>query len=198
MPLGSFQAFKRLMLEALRTALGEIYTHQVLQDQDGALLNFPKFFYKIQQGYGFAASKRFESVASDDTIYILFRNPSNSGRNMVIVLVEIVGLAQLHVDIYKNNVITSDGTLIPILNLNLASSVTSKAVIAYSGSYTLGAMIYNMVVPGGSHIMAVGGAAQIGETVILPPGGNFILAITNKSASVTDFSARALWWEEPT
>ena len=198
MPLGSFASFSQRLLSALRTALSEIYAKQVLQDQDGALLNFPKFFYKIRQGYGFAASKRFEGVTSGDSVDILFRNPPDSGRNAVIVSIEIIGLAQLYADIYKNNTVTSDGTLIPAVNLNLASAITNKAVVAYGGSYSLGTMIYNMVVPGGSHIRAIGGAIQIGETVILPPGGNFILRVTNKSASATDFSARAVWWEEPT
>ena len=173
-----------------------IYDKRVLQDRDGVPLVFPKFFHKIEQGYGFAASKRFEGVSSGASVDILFRNPSDSGRKAVIASVEIIGLAQLYADVYKDNTIADDGTPIPVLNLNLASSITNKVVVAYGGSYSLGSLIYNVVVPGGSHIRAIGGAVQTGETIILPPGGNFILRITNKSASATDFSARVLWWEE--
>ena len=173
-----------------------IYDKRVLQDRDGVPLVFPKFFHKIEQGYAFAASKRFEGVTSGASVEILFRNPSDSGRKAVVASIEIIGLAQLYADIYKDNTVTSDGTPIPVVNLNLSSSITNKMVVAYNGSYSLGTPVYNMVVPGGSHIRAIGGAIQMGETVILPPGGNFILRITNKSASATDFSARVLWWEE--
>ena len=52
------------------------------------------------------------------------------------------------------------------------------------------------VVPGGSHIRAIGGAIEVGETAILPSGHNMVARVTNASASASDFSVRFLWWEE--
>lgn len=169
---------------------------RVLQFKDRTVIVNPRFFYKIWQGYGFAVSKRFEGVAADGSVDILFLNPSNSGRDVYVALIEIFGLAQLYADIYINNTVTSNGTLIPYFNLNTKSSITPVAEIYHGGAYTLGNLIYNMVVPGGSHIRAVGGGAEIGESIIIGEGVNFILRVTNKSASSTDFSARALWWED--
>jgi hypothetical protein len=71
------------------------------------------------------------------------------------------------------------------------------AQIAYDGTYTLGTLIYDMVCPGGSRNFAVGGALALGETVMLDENVNFVLKIINASASATDFSTRAVWWEEP-
>ena len=169
----------------------------LLQFLDGTMIINPRFFYKIYEGYGFASSKRFESVGAGDTVDILFQNPSVSGRNLYITLVEIVGLAQLYADIYVNNTITDLGTHIPYLNLHTGKTITPVAQVYYGGTYTLGSLIYNVVVPGGSRVRAVGGEAEIGEAIIVVPGKNFILRVTNASASATDFSARALWWEDP-
>ena len=173
-----------------------VYDKRVLQDRDGVPLVFPKFFYKVEKGYGFAASHRFESVTSGDYRDLLFENPSGSGVKAVIAEIEIVGLAQLYVDIYVNNTVTSHGTAIQPFNLNTGSPIASKMVIEYGGSYTLGDLIYNMVVPGGNRGRAIGGSVAIGETVILVPGKNFVMRVTNSSAATTDFSVRALWWEE--
>jgi hypothetical protein len=54
-----------------------------------------------------------------------------------------------------------------------------------------------MVCPGGSRNFAVGGALALGEAVMLDENVNFVLKIINASASATDFSARAVWWEDP-
>jgi len=172
-------------------------TVKLLQFMDKTVIMNPRFFYKIWQGYGFAACKRFESVASGSSIEMLFLNPAGSGRDAYVALVEIIGLAQLYADIYINNEIASSGTEISCMNLNTNSIVEPAAKIYYGGTYTLGKLIYNVVVPGGSHIRAVGGATDIGESVIIGEGKNFILKVTNASASATDFSARVLWWEDP-
>ena len=172
-------------------------TRNTLQFLDGTLIVYPRFFYKIYQGYGFASSKRFEGIASGNHIDILFMNPENSGREIFITMVEITGLAQLYADIYVNNTITNIGTKINILNLRPAMNITPVAIVSYNGTYTLGTLIYNVVVPGGTRIRATGGQASIGETVVLDEGVNFIMRVTNASASDTDFSVRALWWEEP-
>jgi len=169
----------------------------LLQFVDGTTIINPRFFYKIYQGYGFASSKRFEGVGSGSHIDILFMNPSGSGREVYIVAVEITGYANLYADIYVDNGITSMGTEINILNLRPSSNINPVAKVAYGGTYSFGTLIYNVVVPGGNVIHATGGRATIGETVVLDEGVNFILRITNASASSTDFSARALWWEEP-
>jgi len=169
----------------------------VLQFLDGTQIMNPRFFYKIHEGYGFGASKRVESLASGSSIDFLFLNPSGSSRNAYVSLVEIVGLAQLYADIYVNNTITSNGTAIPILNLHTGSNVSPSAQVYYNGTYTLGSLIYNTVVPGGSKREAIGGLASIGESVIVVPGTNFILRVTNASASDTDLSVRVLWWEDP-
>lgn len=48
---------------------------------------------------------------------------------------------------------------------------------------------------GGSGTFAVGGGAEVGATVMLTEGTNFIMNLTNTSASAEDISVRFLWHE---
>ena len=168
----------------------------ILQFLDGTQITNPRLFYKIYEGYGFAASKNFKSVNAGAGKQILFRNLAGSGRKVNIVSIEVVGLAQLYAEIYVGNTITSVGTTVTPLNLRPSTGISSVAQVAYDGTYTLGTLIYDMVCPGGSRNFAVGGALALGEAVMLDEDVNFVLKIINASASATDFSTRAIWWEE--
>ena len=168
-----------------------------LQFRDRTIIVNPRFFYKICEGYGFSISHRFESVGSGSSVDLYFENPSGSGRNIFIVVVEVVTLAQLWVDIYRGNSVSSSGTSLTPVNLNMGSSITSVANVEYGGTYTLGTLTLNTVCPGGSRNRAVGGAIEIGETVEIPENFNFLVRATNKSASSTDLSIRIIWWEDP-
>ena len=151
---------------------------------------------RIKEGHAFSVSHRFEGVASDANADLFFENPSDSGKTVNIVIVEVVSLAQAHVDIYRGNTVTTPGTpLIPV-NLNLGSPTTSVVNAEYGGAYALGELAVNTVCPGGSHVRAIGAATEVGETVVVPEGENFLVRATNKSASATDLSIRILWWEE--
>mgnify|MGYP000651507505 CR=1 FL=1 len=170
---------------------------KIKQFKDGTVIVNQRFFYKIYEGYGFSISHRFESVSSDASVDIYFENPSGSGRTVYIVMIEVVSFAQAHIDIYRNSTVTSSGTSITPVNLNFSSTITSVANVEYGGTYTLGTLTLNTVCPGGRAIRAVGGASEVGETVIIPPGYNFLIRVTNKSTSSADLSIRIIWWEEP-
>jgi hypothetical protein len=48
---------------------------EILQFLDGTQIFNPRFFYKVYEGYGFAASKIFKNVNASAYKQILFRNP---------------------------------------------------------------------------------------------------------------------------
>jgi len=169
----------------------------VLQFPDGTQIFNPRFFYKIYEGYGFSVSHRFEGVASGASVDLYFENPSGSKRQVFIVVVEIVSLAQAYIDIYRGNTVTAPGTALTPVNLNFEKNIPSVVNVEYGGTYTTGTLTLNTVCPGGSKKEAVGGNAEVGETVIIPEGFNFLVRVTNQSASATDLSIRILWWEEP-
>jgi len=169
----------------------------ILTMDDGTMINLPRFYKKISEGYGFATSKRFDSLGAGETISFFFQNPSNSGRIGNIIDVEVVGGAELGVDVYKNNTLNSGGTTLDVLNLRPSSTIQNSLIVEYGGNYTKGALIYNMVVPGGSKQFAIGGAVSLGEAIILDPGVNFLLDMINKSASDCSASAKVIWWEDP-
>ena len=152
-------------------------------------------WHMIRQGNGYTASHRFEGVASDAYVDVLFANPSASGLIVRLGAVEVVSLAQAHVDIYRNVTVSSPGTPIVPVNLNLGSSNTSSMHVEYGGTYTVGTPTLTTVCPGGSKIRAVGGATEVGELALIPAGYNFLVRVTNASASSTDISVRILWCE---
>jgi len=169
----------------------------ILMMEDGTQINLPRFYKKVSEGYGFAISKRFNTIGGGETITFFFQNPSNSGRIGNIINVEVVGGAELGVDIYVNNTLNSGGTTLNVLNLRPSSTVQNSLIVEYGGDYTEGSLIYNMVVPGGSKQFAIGGAISLGEAVILDPGVNFLMDIINFGTDCSA-SARIVWWEEDT
>ena len=184
------------MIVGYERSVEEAIRRSVLRTQDNTVVSVQRFFNQVQNGNAFSVSKRFESVASDAYIQLFFENPSGSGKIVHIVMIEVVSLAQLWVDIYRGNTKSSSGTVLTPVNLNFASTKSSVVGVEYGGTYSFGTLVHNTVCPGGSHIRAVGGAAEVGENVVMPEDFNFIVVVRNKSANNTDFSIRILWWEE--
>lgn len=170
---------------------------KILQFIDGTQITNPRFFYKIYEGYGFAVGHRFSSIASGSSVDLYFENPLGSGRRVYIITVEVTSLAQAWIDIYRGNTVAAHGTALTPVNLNFEKNIPSIVNAEYGGTYGLGTLTLDDLCPGGSKKEAVGGDAEVGETVIIPPGYNFLVRVTNKSASDTDISIRIVWWEEP-
>jgi len=169
----------------------------LLQFFDGTQIVNPRFFYKIYEGYGFGLTHRFESVADGSSVYLYFENPVGSGRIVFIVTIDVIPLGQAHVDVHRNNTITSPGTKLDPVNLNFGSNIQSVVYAEHGGSYTLGDLVKSTVCPGGTKKRVVGGAVEVGESVVIPPGYNFLVKLTNKSGATIDMAIEALWWEEP-
>ena len=168
----------------------------ILQFSDGTQIVNPRFFYKACEGYGFAVGHRFAGVGSGSSVDIYFENPPGSGRKIYIVTITVTAFDQVWIDIYRGNTVTAHGTSLTPVNLNFEKNIPSVALVEYGGSYTLGNLALDDLCPGGSKKEAVGGRAEVGETVIMPEGYNFLVRVTNKSASSTDIAIRILWWEE--
>ena len=170
---------------------------KLLEFDDGTGVFNPRFQYKIEKGYGFAVGHRFPDVASGASVDLYFENPSGSRRKVFIIKITVTALAQCDIDIYENNTITANGTSLTPRNLNRGSKIKSVVNAEYGGTYGLGNLILDDVCPGGSKKEAIGGAAEVGETAIIPPNSNFIVRVTNQSASATRIAIRILWWEDP-
>jgi len=168
----------------------------LLQFLDGAVIINPRFFYKIYQGFGFSISHRFDDVANGSSADVYFENPAGSGRDVFLMVVEVIATGQCHVDVYRANTVNVAGTPLTPVNLNFKSGVSSVANVEHGGTYTTGTLTLNTVCPGGFRVRAVGGAAEVGETAVIPPGFNFLVRVTNESGANADLSIRIIWWEE--
>ncbi len=182
--------------EVFGYVLNQKIPNQILQFVDGTILFYQRFFKKIYDGYAFSISHRFENVATDDSVEIFFQNPENSGRDIYIVVIEIISTGQGWCDVFRDNAITTPGENLTPVNLNMKSTITSVIQAKYGGTYVAGNKVHSTVVPGGSQIRAVGGAVEVGETVIIPENYNLLVRATNKSASAEDMSIRFIWFEE--
>jgi len=177
---------------------------QIEKALDDSLLRFidntvivnPRFFKKIYEGYGFAVSHRFEGVADGSSVDLYFENPSDSGRTVYLITVEVGSFGQAYIDVYRSNTVTASGTTLTPVNLNFASSNSSVVKVEYGGTYTTGTLTLNTICPGGKRSRAVGALADIGECAVMPEGFNFLVKVTNKSGTATDISIRIVWWEE--
>jgi|Deesub1362A_J573_1020465.scaffolds.fasta_scaffold00652_18 hypothetical protein len=171
----------------------------ILRFTDGTGIFNQRLLKKISDGYGFMASKRFTAVASGSTAEMYFENPSGSGRNIYVILIRCVSEAQGTVDIYTGVSVSSSGTTITPVNLNLGSTNTSIANVEHSGTYDItGATLFQeTVAPGGTGVHATGDIAEVGESVIMPPNDTDLLIIyTNESGSAANMSIRIIWWED--
>jgi len=181
---------------SVHSIVSEKIQETALQFVDGTLLHNPRFFKKLHDGYGFSVSHRFEGVSTGDEVAIYFKNPDGSSIKIYIIVIEIVSTGQGWADIFRDNTVTVSGTSISPVNLNLGSSINSVVNAEYGGTYKTGNKVHETVVPGGSRIMAIGGAAEVGESVIIPEDNDILVKATNKSASAEDISIRIIWWED--
>jgi len=165
---------------------------------DGALVQVPRFFYYIYEGYGYLASKRFEGVANDASFDVYAENPSGGGRRVYIVVAEVIGLGNAYIDIYSGVTVTTPGTSLTILKMRLGGE-DPVGIFKYGGSYDITgtSKIHETILPGGTIGRAIGAAVGFGEAVQMAEADNFLIRVTNKSGGTTDFSFRAVWWEEP-
>jgi len=168
----------------------------ILQFNDRTLIVSPRFQYMIKQGYGFAVGHRFVDIADEASVDLYFENPADSGKEVDIVKVNVTALGSCDVDIYEGNTVTANGTALMPRNLNRGSAITSVVNVEYGGTYELGDLIFDDVCPGGTKKAAVGDAAEVGETAIIPQGSNFLVRVTNQSEAATRIAIRVIWWEE--
>lgn len=185
-----------MTVEGLKSFIASRIPKPLLQHPDGTVVVYQRFFEKIREGYGFYTSKRWEGVATGDSVDVYFENPANSGRDVYLVIIDIIGTNALHADFYHDNVVVTPSTTMPRYNLNFKSTITSVFYFEYGGSYTLGDLVHQVLIPRGPGARAVGGATEVGEAVIIPPDHNFVLRMTNAGATAQDIAMRAIWWEE--
>ncbi len=164
---------------------------------DKTLVTTTRFQKRILDGDGFSISHRFESIAAGSSINVLIANPSGSGKQIYLIQVNVISLAQAWVNVYLNASYTGGTDLTPY-NLNTCSSKTSSSTLKYNVTISGSPTPYKTsVCPGGTSVRAVGDAVEVGETMILGEGCSLIFEVINKDTTQsTDFSIGIIWWEE--
>lgn len=75
---------KEKLEDTIKTKVAEALSEKFLTFLDGTQIMNPRFFYKIYEGRAFSISRRFENIASDNSINLYFQNPSGSGMKLLL------------------------------------------------------------------------------------------------------------------
>jgi len=110
----------------------------------------------------------FGKSFAGSSVYLYFENPAGSGRTVFIITIDVIPLGQAHVDVYRNNTITSPGTKLDPVNLNFGKDIPSVVYAEYGGTYTLGKLVKSTVCPRGRKKRVVGNAVEVDESVVMP------------------------------
>jgi len=162
------------------------------------IVNAPVLKKKVEEGIAYTCSDIKKSLASGSSVGFLLQNPSGSGKEVHVVVVEVVGKAEGDIEVYLGVTVTASGTSIPITNMNRNYPDNSVCSAEFDGTYdTSGATrLHRKALPGGSGIRAIGSATELGEEVVLPEGDNILILIYNTSDKSSDYSCEFTWYEE--
>ena len=161
------------------------------------VISRPWFQEKVKQGRAFSVSRRYMGIDNNESIYMMFENPSDSGVIACVAAVEVIPDGKSYVDIYRDFEVTVEGELQQPVNERLSSDNTAKCKVFYGGEYSLGTKAHETMAYGGTKNNAIGSLVEIGESVIIDPGYRLLFVITNKSGSTIDMSIRVIWCEDP-
>ena len=161
------------------------------------VINEPWFHQRVRAGRAFSVSRRYASVDNNESVYMMFENPSDSGVIACVAAVEVIPDGKSYVDIYREFEVTAEGELQQPVNERLSSDNTAKCKVYYGGEYSLGTKAHETIAYGGTKNNAIGSLVEIGESVVIDPGYRALFAITNKSGSTIDISIRIIWCEDP-
>jgi len=159
------------------------------------VINNP-IFSKVIDGKVFKIAHRFEDIADATTVYLYFKNPSNSGRAFTLTTIEVVSQGQGRIDLSKSFTVDSAGTDITPINLNFGSSETSKASVKHGGSYSNITQHLSIAMPGGTSVRVIGALSEVGEFTLMPEDSEILIQFTNTSGVAIDCSVKIIWVEE--
>ena len=161
------------------------------------VISRPWFHEKVRQGKAFSVSRRYVSIDNNESVYMMFENPADSGVVACVAAVEVIPDGKSYVDIYRDFEVTAAGEEQTPVNERLSSGNTAKCKVYYGGEYSLGTKAHETMAYGGTKNNAIGSLVEIGESVVIDPGYRLLFAITNKSGSTIDISIRVIWCEDP-
>lgn len=152
---------------------------------------------KILDGKAYITPHRIEDLANGSSESIYFSNPSGSGKRAHIIAIIVSSLAQAFLDIYKNPLVTANGTQLTPVNLNLSVNTPSSMYVEYGGTYDTSSAerVYEDVIPGGRKNKAVGVLAELGENIVLPAGTSLLITLTNNSGAASSYAVHIIHYE---
>lgn len=102
--------------------------------------------------------------------------------------------APIWLEVYEAPTVTAIGVAEVFINKN-RNSVNTAAVLLYSGTTVSanGTIMDATILPGGK---SVGGAAEaIEDELVLKPGLQYLIKVTNKSGATQDYSLCVVYYE---
>jgi len=153
----------------------------------------------VCDGYGFSASEIENGLSSGSNVTFYINNPSSNSCRISVYGIEVTSTGWGEVRLYKNPTVTSSGTTVTPVNLNLSSTRTSNVIFGKNYVFDLSSseLIRESITPGGEKKEAIGSFSQVGEHLVLMPGDSVGIVYTNTGASSEDVSVVVYWVECP-
>lgn len=147
--------------------------------------------HKLFDGETFVASAD-EDLGSSATLALLFENPSDSGTDAYFYFGDMTQEDESTVILYDDISSVSGGSSATVNNNHIGHSNTSELTVTQDPSYS-GDNVHQQASFTGS------GTHEIlnGYKILLPPGENILLEITNNGSGNSVTSIRFAWAERP-
>jgi len=177
-------------------------THNIVENITDGIIVTESDHTAIHKGYGYKGLLDVENIAGGASLswsFVTGENKYIHFKNM-----SLIGLgASCKVEFIKDADITIDnGTIVPLVNLNLNSGNIASSICKSSPTYTGGTVVDSAYVLTSSTNQFIGSASSSVfqyEEIVLKPNSNYIIKITNLDS--TDVLSRVIvkffFYEEP-
>jgi hypothetical protein len=164
--------------------------------ETGGAIGIDASHVMIHQGRSFHASHIYSAIAAAASAELLIQTGSSAEGHLT---VRIGATGQSEVELFEASTFSAAGTAITVRNRKRSKgdgaedlTVTHTPTITGAGNRIEGA-----VIPGGSGNFASGGSASARLEWELNENTNYLVRITNTSASAEDISIGVNWYEVP-
>lgn len=152
---------------------------------------------RLEAGEMYAVSRFIRDVSNNDTQTFLLTMPDTSTVDAKAVTIKSNSTAKMRFDMFVDVTVDSAGVPIQRFNANLGDTEPPVLEAESNGGYsgrTSTPFWVSFVPGGGSSGLQFGGATE-SSTILIPPGNNVLIEVTNISGGGEDLAINAKWVE---
>jgi len=150
----------------------------------------------LRKGNLWAVPYYKENLGSGSSMSVLIRNPQDSGKYIIVTVVDAGSDGKAKLLIHLDPSISSDGTPISPISLKRPVELTPTFEAYADPSFTPGQDTIPLVIPGGRGVKSVGSREGFRSFVLLEEGQEIIVELYNRDTDPGDASLYLEIYEE--